>query len=239
MNTQKRTNRLSVLARKVCMKIFVVIPAYNEAARIKEVAGGLLTKFQSVIVVNDGSKDNTGEEAKSLPIYYCEHAVNLGQGAALKTGTELAIDLGAEIVVHADADGQHRIEDIEKVAAMVEKNNVDIVLGSRFSGEKSDIPKMKRLILFCARIFVNGIMRVKIKDPQSGLRAFRASAWPKIKFEHDDFRHCTEILFLIKKNKLKFIEVPIKVNYDEYSCNKQSRPKMKMAAELLLDKLIK
>ncbi len=96
------------------MKIFVVIPAYNEGARIKEVVARLLTKFQNVIVVNDGAKDNTGEEVKTLPIYYCEHAINLGQGAALKTGTELAIELGADIVVHADADGQHQLEDIEE-----------------------------------------------------------------------------------------------------------------------------
>ncbi|MFH0814971.1 MAG: glycosyltransferase family 2 protein [Candidatus Falkowbacteria bacterium] len=226
------------------MNIFIVVPAYNEEQRIKKVVELLLTKFQNVIVVNDGSKDNTGEEVKSLPIYYCEHAINLGQGAALKTGTELAIEFGADIVIHADADGQHRLEDIEKLVIELEKGNTDIAIGSRFLGLKSQIPKQKQIILWLARLFVRLFFRIKITDPQSGLRAFRASpigasAWPKIKFNYDDFRHCTEILFLIKKNRLQFVEVPIKVNYDEYSCNKQSRPKIKMAAELLLDKLIK
>ncbi|MBI5254789.1 glycosyltransferase family 2 protein [Candidatus Falkowbacteria bacterium] len=226
------------------MNIFIVVPAYNEGQRIKKVVELLLTKFSNVIVVNDGSKDNTGEEIKSLPIYYCEHAVNLGQGAGLKTGTELAIGLGAEVIVHADADGQHRLEDIEKLVIELEKGNADIVIGSRFLGVKSNMPKRKKIILFLAKLFVRLFFRIKITDPQSGLRAFRASpvgasAWPKIKFTYDDFRHCTEILFLIKKNRLKFVEVPIKVNYDEHSCNKKLRPKIKMAAELLLDKLIK
>lgn len=221
------------------MNIFVVVPAYNEAKKIRSVIEEILTKFKNVVVVSDGSKDATHEEVKTLPIYYCEHAINLGQGAALKTGTELAIQLGAEIIVHVDADGQHCFEDIEKVAAMMEKGGVDIAIGSRFLGIKSNIPKIKRLILFLAKIFTRLLLRIKITDPQSGLRAFRADVWPLMQFSYDDFKHCTEILFLIKKNQLRFIEVPIRVNYDKYSSNKQIRPKIRMATELLVDKLIK
>jgi glycosyltransferase involved in cell wall biosynthesis len=221
------------------MSVFIIVPAYNEAARIRDVVERLLSRFSNIVVVNDGSRDQTGEALKSLPIYYCEHAVNLGQGAALKTGTELAIGLGADVIVHVDADGQHRVEDVEKVVAALDRSDADVALGSRFLSIVSNIPKKKRAILRLANLFLRVALRIKISDPQNGLRAFKSSIWPKIKFNYDDFRHCTEILFLIKKNNVAFVEIPVKIDYDEYSCSKESRPSAKMAAEILIDKLVR
>jgi len=221
------------------MKVFAVIPAHNEGRRIRDVVEKILTRFSNIVVVNDGSRDQTGEALKSLPIYYCEHAVNLGQGAALKTGTELAISLGADVIVHVDADGQHRVEDVGNVVAALDEHNVDVALGSRFLTIVSDIPKKKRAILRLANLFLRVALRIKISDPQNGLRAFKSSIWPKIKFDYDDFRHCTEVLFLIKKNNVAFIEIPVKIDYDEYSCSKESQPSAKMGAQILVDELLK
>jgi hypothetical protein len=106
-------------------------------------------------------------------------------------------------------------------------------------GVASDIPFKKKMILRVANLFLRFVLRIKVSDPQNGLRAFRARIWPLIKFEYDDFRHCTEILFLLKKNKVKFFEVPVKINYDDYACSKENRPRARMAAEILFDKLLK
>jgi len=221
------------------MNIFVVIPAHNEAGRIRQVVESLLPHFSNIIVVNDGSTDNTKEAIAGLPIYYCEHALNLGQGAGLKTGTELAWDSGAEAVIHCDADGQHRVEDVIQVGRRLRESKHDVVLGSRFLDKKTEMPFKKKVILLLAKWFSRAVLRLEITDPQSGLRGFTRDAWPKIQFIADDFRHCTEILSLIKKNNASFIEIPIKVKYDQTIPKKDVRPQMRMGLQILWDRLFK
>jgi len=221
------------------MNIFVVIPAHNEAGRIRQVVESLLPHFSNIIVVNDGSTDNSKEAIAGLPICYCEHALNLGQGAGLKTGTELAWSFGAEAVIHCDADGQHRVEDVIQIGRQLRDGKHEVILGSRFLGSQLEIPLKKRIVLLLARWFSRAVLRLQITDPQSGLRGFTRGVWPKINFLADDFRHCTEILSLIKKNNASFIEIPIKVKYDQTIPRKNVRPQMRMGFQILRDRLFK
>jgi len=219
------------------MRTVIVIPAYNEEQRIGRVMGELVHAGYEVIVIDDASSDKTAEVAEGFPVYLSRQVINLGQGAALKTGTELAIKKGFEIIVHFDADGQHRIEDIGKLIETLKDNDLEIAIGSRFLNVKSELPLKKKIILGIAKIFSQKILKLKFSDPQSGLRVFKASVYKKIKWQHDDFQHCSEILGLILKNNVKYREVPIKVNYDRQSGSKKVKPQMRMGWKMLFGKM--
>jgi glycosyltransferase involved in cell wall biosynthesis len=220
------------------MSACVVIPTYNEEKRIGQVLAELVANNFDVIVVDDCSRDKTLEVVKQFPVYFVEHLVNQGQGGALRTGTHLAQKLNFDIVAHFDADGQHRLEDLQKIIALFETSDYDVIMGSRFLEEKSDLPANKEKILALAKIFSRTMLQLNFSDPQNGLRAFRLNVLDKINWQRNDFQHCTEILSLIVKNNLHYCELPIKVNYDEYSTQKAVRPRMSMGWKLLANKIL-
>ncbi len=220
------------------MSVCIIIPAYNEAQRIGSVLRELVDNNFDVIVVNDCSADNTSEVVSQFPVYFVEHLVNQGQGGALRTGTYLAKKLGFDAVVHFDADGQHRLEDLRKVSLLLQNNEYDVILGSRFLEEKNDLPENKKKILALAKIFSRAMLQLNFTDPQNGLRAFRLNVLDKLNWQRNDYQHCTEILSLIRKHKLRYYELPIRVNYDAYSTQKAVRPRMSMGFKLLANKLL-
>lgn len=220
------------------MRTCIVIPAYNEAQRIGEVLDALIMEGLDLVVVDDGSTDDTAEVARSRPVHFLQHAVNLGQGAALKTGTEYAQKLGYENIIHFDADGQHRIEDLKKVIAALEQKECDVVLGSRFLEEKTEFPLSKRVILGLAKIFSKQVLQLQFSDPQCGLRGLRSSALSDLNWQKPGFQHSIEILNLISKNKINYQEIPVKVNYDAYSCSKSVKPRVSMGLKILIDKFL-
>lgn len=221
------------------MSVCIIIPAYNESARIKSVLREVARTGFDVIVVDDGSSDDTAAAIKEFPVKLLAHAVNLGQGAALKTGTDLANHLGYEIIVHFDADGQHRVEDIISLVEILKNEDVDAALGSRFLGLESNYSMKKKIILKLARIFSRKFLKLNFTDPQSGLRAFKSVVLPKLDWTADDFMHASEILDLIIKNKLKYREIPIQVNYDGYSAGKKVKPRMNMGWRMLIGKIFR
>lgn len=119
--------------------IYVVVPCYNEIQVISDTIKNLLPYNYNIIVVNDGSNQNIKAAISDLPIIYAEHKINLGQGAALRTGSDLAMKKGAEVIVHFDSDGQHLASDIAAMIEPLRENKVDIVIGSRFLTEKDKI----------------------------------------------------------------------------------------------------
>ena len=127
--------------------VWIVIPAYNEEKNITSVIEGLKALTPNIVVVNDGSTDKTPEVCEASEVYVVDHLVNRGQGAALQTGNEFALNNGAEIIVHFDADGQHRAEDIEMVIKPLLENEADIVFGSRFLEKKSKVPWFKKYFI--------------------------------------------------------------------------------------------
>lgn len=202
--------------------IFVVVPAYNEVQQIRATLESLLKYDYSIVVVDDGSKDQTWEMASQLPVYLLRHPINLGQGAALKTATLFALSRGAEVIVHFDADGQHNTEDIETLVEPLLQNEADVVLGSRFlrPADRAEVPPLRRLILKGA-VVVNGLLTgIWLSDAHNGLRALNRYAAEKILLRENGFAHATEINAEIQRNKLRYIERPTHILYTHYSLMK-------------------
>lgn len=220
------------------MKIAIVIPAYNEEKRIGQVISDLKILNCDLIIIDDGSSDNTYNVIKDQVDYCLRHNTNLGQGAALKTGTELAYHLDYDLIIHSDADGQFQIQDIRSLIDNLCSTDHEIIIGSRFMGKDSEsMPLLKKVILNIARVFTKLFLKLNFTDPQCGLRGFRKHAYDKINWQSNDFLHCSEILGLIGKNKLNYKEIPIVVRYDEYSTQKTVRPKVSMGWKLLMSRL--
>ncbi|MDD4901041.1 MAG: glycosyltransferase family 2 protein [Patescibacteria group bacterium] len=212
------------------MTIFCVIPAYNEAKTIKAVASEIKPLVDKVVVVDDGSTDQTYELAKSAGVDVLRHIINRGQGAALRTGTGYSLSQGAEIIVHFDADGQFLSEDIAKIVEPIESGRAEVVFGSRFLPVLNDakesnrpgrgMPFVKKYFIMPLARAVNGIFfKIDLTDPQSGFRAMTASAARKISWQQDRMAHCSEIMLMVKKNNLPVAEVPIKVIYRNFGQN--------------------
>jgi glycosyltransferase involved in cell wall biosynthesis len=202
------------------MKTFVVIPAYNESKKIGSVLSNLKKAgYSDIVVVDDGSKDNTYGIAKSMA-YAVQHSINRGQGAAIKTGIEYALSKKADIIVTYDADGQFLVEDIGKIIAPIMNDKADITLGSRFLGKAVNIPWSKKLVLKLGVVFVLILYGIRITDSQCGLRAMTKNAAREIRLTSDRMEHAADFFSEIMRNKLKYVEVPITVIYDKYSIGK-------------------
>lgn len=198
------------------MRIAAVIPALNESSRIGPVIRGVRSFADLVIVVDDGSVDQTAEVAKKAGAVTLRHVLNRGQGAALKTGTEAALQLGADIIVHVDADGQHDPSMIKTLADPIIHGEADVVLGSRFLGiDPTGMPWIRKQYFKLGRMFNTFFLGVstKVTDPQSGARAMNRKAAQKIDFVQDRAAHCSEILAIVTRSDLRWKEVPVHVRY--------------------------
>jgi polyprenyl-phospho-N-acetylgalactosaminyl synthase len=198
-------------------RVFVVIAAFNEQARIRSVLEALIPEFPNVVVVDDCSGDRTPQIASDLPVHLLRHAVNLGQGAALQTGTTFALLKGAEVIVHFDADGQHPVDQIGRLLAPILSGEADVALGSRFLGEGSNLPWLKRTVLLPVGRLVNWLFTgLYLSDAHNGFRALNREAAVRLDLRQNRMAHATEILGLIRKYGLRYREVPVVIRYDEF-----------------------
>ncbi len=197
------------------MKTAVVIPAYNEGARVRPVVMDARKYADAVIVVDDGSDDDTSGQipVERGKVYLAEHRINLGKGAALKTGVEAAISLGAEIIVLMDADGQHRTSDIPRFVDALYANHVDIVFGSRKIGR--DMPLVMMLGNKFLSIMTSLLFHVYISDTQSGFRAFRAQAYTQLKWSSPRYAVETEMIVNTGRRKVSHAEIDIDTIYQD------------------------
>ncbi|MHC4122212.1 MAG: glycosyltransferase family 2 protein [Planctomycetota bacterium] len=203
--------------------VWVVIPAYNEVEVLSGVVEEILNYNPSynIVIVDDGSSDETAKAASGLAVDVLIHPINLGQGAALATGIEYALKKKADIIVMFDADGQMRPEDIGALVEKVSGDGFDVALGSRFLGSKaSGMSLTKRIILKLATIFTKMSTGLDITDTHNGIRAFKADAIAKISITQNRMAHASEIISEIARNKLTYCEVPVEIRYTEYSKNK-------------------
>jgi glycosyltransferase involved in cell wall biosynthesis len=203
--------------------IWIVIAAYNEQDSISSVVKGLLHFDDSlrIVVVDDGSSDETIKAACQFNVTVLRHPVNLGQGAALATGIEYALKNNADIIITFDADGQMDPADIPGMVRQIAENGYDAVLGSRFLGVKAEnMPPAKKITLTLATILTRLTTGLKITDTHNGFRAFSSQAAAKIRIKQNRMAHASEILSEIDRNKLKYIEVPVKIRYTDYSKTK-------------------
>ena len=223
-------------------KTFIIVPAYNETEVIATTIYPLLKKGYEVIVVDDGSAISTEKFLKGTGVHFLRHDINLGQGAALQTGMDYARSLDPTFVVHFDADGQHSIDDIDYFINILEEKNVDMVLGSRFMKKETKelIPFKRRMLLRVARIvnwFFTGLF---LTDAHNGFRVMKGATLNKIKISENRMAHATEILRIIKRNKISFVEAPTQINYTEYSMQKGQKASnsFNILIDLILHRII-
>jgi glycosyltransferase involved in cell wall biosynthesis len=198
--------------------VWVVIAAFNEATVIREVVAGVVGGGWSVVVVDDGSHDDTAKAARAAGAHVVRHGINLGQGAALQTGIDYALRRGANAIVTFDADGQHCADDIPALIDAL--GRADIALGSRMLGRIEGATQSRKALLRTATAVSNRLSGIKLTDAHCGLRAFRASAAPKLRITQDRMAHASELLRNISKSGLRVVEVPVTIRYTAHSMAK-------------------
>ena len=196
------------------MQIVIGIPAYNEEKNIAKILLKLQTVTSKIIVCNDGSSDMTGEIAEKIGAIVINHPKNLGYGAGIRSIFLKAKELNPDILVTFDADGQHRIEDIQKVIDPIIKGDADIVIGSRFLSKNENVPTYRKLGINVITKIANITTKQKITDSQSGFRAYNKKAIQEINPSDYGMGVSTEILIKADKKELKITEVPIVVLYE-------------------------
>lgn len=221
--------------------VYVVVPAFNEQSVIRNVVMELLESRYNVIVVDDGSGRSQAGFLLNLPVFYLRHPVNLGQGAALQTGIEFALEQGAAYVVTFDADAQHCAADIQQMLLWMKESGADVVLGSRFlSSERQQLPFSRKLVLHFARMINLFFTGMYLTDAHNGLRLLNRKAAGKIVLVENRMAHATEILLQLKKHRLNFVEAPVNIAYSAYSLQKGQTTwsGFRILIDLLLSKLI-
>ncbi|PIT86925.1 MAG: glycosyltransferase family 2 protein [Candidatus Magasanikbacteria bacterium CG10_big_fil_rev_8_21_14_0_10_43_6] len=194
-----------------------IVPAYNEEKRIGSVVRSLFHHVDTVVVVDDASKDNTAAEARRAGAHVLVHRINRGQGAALETGHMYAREHGATYVLHFDGDGQFQVEDIAPALAHLQKTQADMLLGSRYLDGRSKLPWLKRHIIHPLGKLMNKIFaNVTLSDAHNGFRILNKRALMYIVIGQDRMAHATEIPYLAQKHGLTIVEFPVKVVYHEY-----------------------
>ncbi len=196
-------------------KIIVVIPAYNEEENITQVIGDVSKYVNDIVIVDDGSQDSTYQKAKfaNEQIIVARHKVNLGKGAALKTGCQAALKLGAQTIITMDADGQHSPRDLEKFIAKIRQKEFDIIFGSRRLDRR--VPLVRSWGNSLLTKIVGYLSNIYLHDVLSGFRAFSAEAYKKIAWQSSDYSIEVEMIINAGKNKLKYAEIPIATIYKD------------------------
>ena len=198
--------------------VFIVIPYYNEEKVIDKVIREL--DQYNVILVDDGSIQPVEKFVFSKNLFILRHRVNLGQGAAIQTGFEFALKNGAAYIITFDADGQHDPADIPNLLLPLVAGEAELTLGSRFLSSNDSLKGGRRMLLKLAR-FVNYLFTgLFLSDAHNGVRAFSAEAAKRINLKENRMAHATEFLGIIKKQKIRFREVPVTVRYTAYSKKK-------------------
>jgi glycosyltransferase involved in cell wall biosynthesis len=209
--------------------IWVIIPAYNEEKIIGEVLDVLFSLGLKLVIIDDGSTDRTYQIAQAIVEdnpgrgYLYRHPINRGLGATLKTGMEVCLEKGANIMVTFDADGQHNPDDILPVCQPIIKGQADVVIGVRNFNDMPEVKKVSnQLMNLITRIFYGA----NVRDSQSGLRAFNRKAAVALDIESREYGISSEIIREIKRKELKMEEVPIETIYTDYALAKGTNLKV-------------
>lgn len=209
INTNKSLIHLKKMKKQ---NFFIVIPAYNEAKHVSEVLKKIKKEgYKNVVFVDDGSTDGTASIARKQGVVVLEHIINLGKGAATKTGCDYAVKNKAELIVLIDSDGQHKPEDIKRLIDTLKKTDSDIVFGFR------PINKNMPFVMKFGNWFINNATKivegVNLKDTQSGFRCFTTYAYKKIRWKSADYSMESEMISNVARNKLKYTQIKIQTIY--------------------------
>ncbi|MDP7179646.1 MAG: glycosyltransferase family 2 protein [Candidatus Woesearchaeota archaeon] len=193
--------------------VWAVIPAYNEEENIINVIKETKKYLSNIVVVDDGSKDRTYEVAKQEGIIVLKHIINLGKGAALKTGCDFTLKKEANKIIVLDSDNQHEPSEIPNF--LNELKNKEVILGYR--KRNNEMPFILKLGNFIINRITKLLYNVELHDTQCGYRAFTSDAYKKIRWKASDYSMESEMIANIGKNKLSYTQIPIKTIYvDRY-----------------------
>ena len=203
--------------------IYIILSCYNEEETLEEVVTGLVERGFKVIIVDDGSKDNSPIIARQLVkkfnpnVYHYRHLINVGLGGAIKTGIRAALSKGADIMITFDADGQHNPDDLYNIYPPLQEGKADVVIAAR---DFDDMPTGRRFgntVMNYITFLFQGKM---VKDSQSGLRGFTNNAARKLNLKSPHYGVSSEIIGEINRKHLKLLEVPMTTIYDERTIQK-------------------
>lgn len=196
------------------MKISIVIPLHNENLHIGNVLRDVAKYKLPIVLVDDGSTDNSYQKAKNLKIKnltILSHKINLGKGAAMKTGADYAIAKKSDAVIFMDSDGQHVASDLQIFIKTLKTGKFDVVLGSR--NFNYGVPLVRYLGNKVASMIMVLLFNIYVSDVICGYRAVTEYGYSKIRWDSDGYGVETEMVARIGKNKLKMCEVPVQTIY--------------------------
>jgi polyprenyl-phospho-N-acetylgalactosaminyl synthase len=221
--------------------LWIVIAAYNEQRRIGAVLDDLLKVAKNIVVVNDGSRDDTSGEVLKRPVWLVHHAVNLGQGASLQTGLSFALERKAEYIVTFDADGQHCTSDLPALIEPLATAGAEFALGSRFLGEARGIPWTRKLMLRMAVLFTRVFSGVALTDAHNGLRAMTRRGAERVHITMNRMEHASEIIDQVARSGLKYVEVPVTIRYtaDSLAKGQKTSAALRLGIKLLMERIIR
>ena len=204
--------------------VWLVIPCFNEATVIRDVIANARKTFPNIVAVDDGSKDGSPEQILAGGAHLVQHPVNLGQGAAIQTGVEYArAQPGARIFVTFDADGQHQVHDVENMIARLRKDDLDIVVGTRFGAyerESSQVPLIKRIVLRIVVALSPKLKRLGLSDAHNGLRVMGHRFGNELQLRMNGMSHASEFVDIMGSGEWTVGEGPVDVLYTEYAMSK-------------------
>lgn len=198
--------------------VCVIVPVYNEALTVARTVSDLLETFDHVVCVDDGSVDGSAELALAAGATVLRHVLNQGQGTALRTGFDYTLrHTTASYAVTFDADGQHLVEDAQRMVERARAEQVDVVLASRFTGRTEQMPLARELLLRAAVRFTRMTSRLQVTDTHNGLRVLSRRALQRIRLEMPRMAYASELLDAIVPAGLSYVEEPVTVIYTDYS----------------------
>lgn len=193
--------------------IFIVIPTYNESKTIGAIVGALGQRGFRVIVVDDGSKDNTIVEANKFGAELIVHAKNVGKGRCIREGLEYALGNNCEAVITMDGDGQHSLNDIDKFIDEYKKSGADLILGNRLHNPKK-MPFVRRCTNRCMSFIISLLITEQVDDSQCGYRLVSRKGIEKMKLNTTKYEIESEIIMEVKRRGLKISSVSIDSIYE-------------------------
>lgn len=200
-----------------------MIPGYNEGRVIANTIASLRKWLPNIVVVDDGSSDDTADQARGAGAHVLRHAINLGQGAALGTGIRFALLQQAQCIITFDADGQHRPEDINTLLETAQEQCADVVLGSRFLGGTDNMPRSRGWLLKAAAAYTRFTTGLRLTDAHNGLRLFTREAAQQLRIRNNRMAHASEMIEWIGASGLCVAEAPVTITYTDYSLAKGQR----------------
>ena len=198
--------------------VCVVIPVYNEAPVVADVVRKVRRLYPLVVCVDDGSRDGSAAAITEAGAVLVQHPLNLGQGAALRTGLDLGLTMGAaRYFVTFDADGQHDIADVAPMLSLLDEGSPKIVFGSRFLDDRTEVGAVKRAVLRTAVMYSRMSTGLALTDTHNGLRAFTREVAAALDLQLNGMAHASELLSLVARHEFPYAEIPVHIRYTDYS----------------------